>query len=227
MSEVSMNSPVEIEFAVTLGKDSPKPVQFGFLQVRPMVKVEGNVEIDYDKIDKDNIIFKTDKALGNGIYHLDRILYVRPENFTAAKTKQIAEEINTVNQKLLKDNKFYMLVGPGRWGSSDSWLGIPVDFSYITGAQIIVETQLPDMMVDPSQGSHFFQNMTSFKIAYFTIKLVGEKHPIDWEWLEKQPAAYESEFLRCIELEKEIEVRVDGQSGNGVALKRKLKMDNG
>lgn len=220
MAEVAMNAPVEIEFAVKLGKREPVPAKFGFLQVRPMVKVEGNVQIDFDAIPEENIMLRTNKALGNGKYQISDVLYVRPDNFNAAKTRQIGEEINKVNKKLLGEKRYYLLIGPGRWGSSDPWLGIPVDFSYIAGAQVIVETQLPNMVVDPSQGSHFFQNMTSFKIAYLTVKQNDARSHIDWEWLDAQQHEEETKFIRHIALENPLEVQVDGQSGKAVVLKK-------
>jgi hypothetical protein len=219
MSEAAMNSPVEIEFAMNLGKDSAYPAQFGFLQVRPMVKTEGHVDIDFNLYEQENILFKTTKSLGNGIYKLDTILYVKPETFDASKTRKIGEEIAKINSILLKEERFYLLIGPGRWGSSDPWLGIPVDFSYIAGAQVIVETTLPQMDVDPSQGSHFFQNLTSFKIAYFTIKDSFSDEAVDWAWLNEKPAESESEYLRLIKLNTPIEIKVDGQTGKGIAIK--------
>ncbi len=222
ISEAAMNSPVEIEFALKMPKDEPLPCQFGFLQVRPMVKSEGTVKINFDTIDNENILFKSENALGNGTFEMNTILYVKPETFDPAKTRMIAEEINRINKQLLADNKFYLLIGPGRWGSSDPWLGIPVDFSYIAGAQVIVETTLPQMNVDPSQGSHFFQNMTSFKIAYFTVRDYGSGsgEGIDWNWLAEQPAMNESHFLRLVRLDNPLIIKVDGQSGKGVALKK-------
>lgn len=219
MCEVALNSPVEIEFAVQLGKDGPLPAKFGFLQVRPMVKPEGNIEIKLNGEDDKNALFKSEMALGNGIYNLKNIIYVKPETFDASKTKLIAEEINKANRILVDRNESYILIGPGRWGSSDPWLGIPVDFSNIAGASVIVETQVPTMTVDPSQGSHFFQNMTSFKIAYFTIKNYGENYGIDWEWMDAKECEYETEYIRIIRSTKDIVVKVDGQSGKGIALK--------
>ena len=218
LSEVAMNSPVEIEFAVVLGKEEAMPAQFRFLQVRPMVKQETEIKIDYDKINRENIILKASSALGNGHFKLDHVLFVKPDTFAKNKTRQIANEISDINMKLLKDNKFYILMGPGRWGSTDPWLGIPVNFSDISAAQIIVETALPDMLVDPSQGSHFFQNITSFKIAYFTVKL-AQSEKIDYDWLNKQKVEYESEFVKLVKTEDCIHALVNGQSGDGVMLK--------
>jgi hypothetical protein len=219
MSEVAMNSPVEIEFAVILGKDQAAPAKFGFLQVRPMVKPETNVIVDINKIPDDKIVLHSDNALGNGTFYIDRILYVRYDNFDASKTRQIAEDINKINLKLIKEDKTYLLIGPGRWGSSDPWLGIPAQFSYISGAQVIVETQMPHMAVDPSQGSHFFHNMTSFKIAYITMKHYDHKKDIDWEWLNSQYIEHETEYIRLVKPDKPVEVKVDGQSGKSVVLK--------
>ena len=219
MCEVSMNCPVEIEFAVVLGSNGEPTGEFRFLQVRPMVKPEGIIEINFDNIVPENLFLRTDMALGNGIYNIDRVLYVKPSAFDPAKTRLIAEEINPINQKLLREDKSYMLIGPGRWGSSDPWLGIPVNFSYISAANVIVEAPMPHMVVDPSQGSHFFQNMTSFKIAYLTLKNGQLENSLDWAWLELQETLHETEFLKLVKLSSPLQARVDGQSGRGVIIK--------
>jgi CheY-like chemotaxis protein len=218
LSEAAMNCPVEIEFAVVLGKDNALPAEFRFLQVRPMVKQEGTVEIDLSNIPEDQIILKSDMALGNGIYHLKYVLFVKPDTFDKSKTRQIAKEIDNINKEMQRDKKSYMLIGPGRWGSSDPWLGIPVEFSCISASRVIVEMALPDMVVDPSQGSHFFQNMTSFKISYITLKR-PDKDLIDFDWLNMQKTEYETNYIKVVSVDKEILVKVNGKTGEGVALK--------
>lgn len=222
LSVTAMNSPVEIEFAASLGEEDPLPAQFRFLQVRPMVKSEGKINLNLNSIASNDMILKSDNALGNGIYNLKYVLYVRQSNFDASKTRIIASEINEINEKLVRNGKNYLLIGPGRWGSSDPWLGIPVDFSYISAAQVIVETQMPHMIVDPSQGSHFFHNLTSFKMAYFTMKNYDHNRDIDWPWLKGQYCEHETKYIRLIKLEKDIEIIVDGHTGKGVVLKRGL-----
>ncbi len=219
MSEVAINAPVEIEFAVNLDNESATPSKFAFLQVRPMVKPDRDVNIDLDNINQEDILIKSDLSLGNGQYDLNYVLYVKPESFNASMTKQIANEISKFNKQMTKDQKKYLLIGPGRWGSSDSWLGIPVDFSDITGAKVIVETQIPNMTVDPSQGSHFFQNLTSFKIAYITVKAYGKNYYIDWDWLDKQNVIAETKYIKLISVEKPLITKIKGLTGFGIILK--------
>ncbi len=220
ISEVAMNSPVEIEFAVSLGEDGPKPAMFSILQVRPMVKNEGSLRVNLENIASDKILLQTNMALGNGAYQPDTIIYIKPDSFEASATAKIAGQINEMNQKLVGEGKQYLLFGPGRWGSSDPWLGIPVDFSDITGARVIIETQLPNMIVEPSQGSHFFQNLTSFKIAYLTIKEYSSDNSVNWDWFNRAEAAEETEYLKLIRLKKPIEVLIDGQTGKGLILEK-------
>jgi hypothetical protein len=219
MCEVAMNCPVEIEFAALLGDKEPHPVDFRFLQVRPMVKPEGAAVVDFDVIPNDKIVIKSNMALGNGKYELDTVLFVKQDSFNVSKTKQIAEEINELNAKLRNEKRHYLLIGPGRWGSSDPWLGIPCDFSYLNAAQVIVESSMPHMVVDPSQGSHFFQNMTSFKIAYITVREQRDDEKIDWEWLNNQHVEQETQYLKLVNLNTPLQILVDGQSGKGAVLK--------
>ncbi len=220
LCERAMNTPVEIEFACTLGSKQATPATFHFLQVRPMVKGEGSVEIDLPSIEQKDILLHSTNALGNGILRIHEIVYVRPDTFEPAHTRELATEIAQLNQRLMDEGRSYLLIGPGRWGSSDPWLGIPVRFSAISGAKTIVETSLPNMLPDPSQGSHFFQNLTSLGIAYFTTRHTQEDGAIDWHWLNALPAEHESRSIRHVHLEAPIEVRVDGQTGEGIVLKR-------
>ncbi len=220
IAEVAMNSPVEIEFAVSLGDDAPEPALFSILQVRPMVKNEVSLRVNLKNIKKEKVLLETDMALGNGIYELDTIVFVKPDSFDASATLAIAGHINEMNQKLVAEGKQYLLFGPGRWGSSDSWLGIPVDFSNITGARAIIETQLPKMIAEPSQGSHFFQNLTSFKIAYLTIKEYSSGSSVNWDWFNNAEAADETEYLKLIRLKQPLEILIDGQTGKGLILEK-------
>ncbi|MFA6570862.1 MAG: hypothetical protein WCT77_06445, partial [Bacteroidota bacterium] len=157
---------------------------------------------------------------GNGTFELDTVLFIEPETFDVAKTRTIGEEIAKLNKKMMHENRNYLLIGPGRWGSSDPWLGIPVVFSSISAAQAIVETPMPHMVVEPSQGSHFFQNMTSFKIAYFTIKSTGTKQGVDYSWLNNQEIEFESKYFKLVRLKKSVKIMVDGHTQKGVILKQ-------
>jgi CheY-like chemotaxis protein len=225
--ETAVNCPVEIEFAVRLGTDAPTPAEFSFLQLRPMVKQEGNFRVDLDTLDDARILFQSEQTLGNGSKRLRDVIYIKPESFDAMKTRQMVREISEINHELLAAHRPYLLIGPGRWGSSDPSLGIPVGFGDISGATAIVETSLPNMIIDPSQGSHFFQNLTSFRITYFTLRHYNEAHSIDWKWLEALPAVAETGFLRHVVADEDMEIIVDGQSGQGVALKSALNGERG
>jgi CheY-like chemotaxis protein len=219
LCQTAMNCAVEIEFAATLGEHDGRPAEFSFLQVRPMVKEEGHVDLLLDERTDEEVLLRSDQVLGNGLHLLRDIVYVMPDSFDASKTRVMAEQIDAINKKLVETNTPYLLIGPGRWGSSDPWLGIPVKFTCISGAIAIVETSLPTMLPDPSQGSHFFQNLTSFHIAYFTTRHFRHEHRIDWTWLDAQPEREHTDFVRHIVLDEPIEVRVDGRDGEGVIYK--------
>ncbi len=203
---------VEIEFAVEIGTE----VRFGFLQVRPMVVAEGGVVVTEDDLSCENLLIASDIVMGNGqIESIKDVVYVRPENFLAKNTRAIASEVESINRRLVSECKPYLLIGFGRWGSSDPWLGIPVNWSQIAGARVIVEATLEDMNVDPSQGSHFFHNITSFQICYFSVHHAGE-YKIAWDWLNAQPAVEETDFVRHVELNSPLVVKVDGKNRQGV-----------
>ncbi len=220
IGEDAMGCPVEIEFAVTLGKKRPLPADFSLLQIRPMVVSDRLVKVDLADMEDKKIFCCTDTALGNGV--IDSIMdiaYVKPDLFDASHTRAIVKEVDNLNRKLCSEGKAYILIGPGRWGSTDPWLGIPVSWSQISGVKVIVEASQPNMNVDPSQGSHFFQNMTSLGVAYFTVSHVKENNSIDWSWLDSQPVAGEGELLRHISLELPVKVMIDGRSGRGIMIK--------
>ncbi|MFA6233618.1 MAG: PEP/pyruvate-binding domain-containing protein [Bacteroidota bacterium] len=223
MCETAVNAPVEIEFAVRLGRESPLPAEFSFLQLRPMVKQGVGTNIDIEAIPTDQLLFRCEKALGNGIDRVRDIVYIKPDSFDAMKTRQMVKEISAINHALLQERRAYLLIGPGRWGSSDPSLGIPVAFSDISSARAIVETTLPNMVIDPSQGSHFFQNLTSFRITYFTLRHYNEAHAIDWDWLAGLECIEETPHTRHVRASEDMMILVDGQSGNGAVLKQSLR----
>ncbi len=209
-------SPVEIEFAIT-PIDKSK-IRFGFLQVRPMVVTSEDVEISSDEFNSASSIVSSDKVLGNGIRDdIYDIVFVKPESFHKAYTKRIALEIEGINNRLLLDSIPYLLVGFGRWGSSDPWLGIPAIWSQISGARVIVESTLPDMNVELSQGSHFFHNLTSFKVSYFSVHH-ALSNQINWEWMNNQSIVKETNFVKHVRVEKPLLVKVDGKTSRGVIL---------
>ncbi|MBE0646102.1 MAG: histidine kinase [Bacteroidetes bacterium] len=222
MCETAVNAPVEIEFAVRLGSGTPLPAEFSFLQLRPMVKQEAGANVDIEALDPTQLLFRCEKALGNGISRVRDIVYIKPESFDAMRTREMVREISAINQALLRERRPYLLIGPGRWGSSDPSLGIPVSFSDISDARAIVETTLPNMIIDPSQGSHFFQNLTSFRIAYFTLRHYNDAHAVDWDWLAGLDCVEETKHTRHVRSPEDVMILVDGQTGNGAVLKHPM-----
>ena len=214
--EEALNAPVEIEFALTLDPEKGLPARFGFLQVRPMVVSHEEVNISPEELTSELAIVSSESVLGNGIVnYLHDIIFVKPEKFESKYTRQIAAEVEQLNEAIKKSDRKYILIGFGRWGSADPWLGIPVDWGQISGAKIIVECTLPEMNVDLSQGSHFFHNLSSFQISYFSVKHT-RKYQIDWDWLKKQETIGETEFVKHIKLPEPVKVKVDGRTGRGV-----------
>jgi hypothetical protein len=218
MSEQALGSGVEIEFAMTLDSDRGIPARLGFLQVRPMVVSQARIDIPPGDLDGPDLLLASDRALGNGLIDDIRdVVYVMPDRFQAAFTSKIAAEIDAVNRRLVREDRPYLLIGFGRWGSRDPWLGIPVEWGQISGAKVIVETTLPGMDKDPSQGSHFFHNLTSFQVFYFSLHHAG-KYRVNWEWLRDQEEIEGHEFIRHVRLPHPLTVRVDGRSGRGVVI---------
>ncbi len=211
MSENSMKAPVEIEFAMTFD-----PLRLGFLQVRPMVVSHADVQIGSEEMKGAHLLLASERVLGNGIVDTIRdIVYVRPEHFEARHTPQIATELEVINRSMLQSGTPYILIGFGRWGSSDPWLGIPVNWGQVCAARVIVEATTPAMNVELSQGSHFFHNLTSFQVSYFCVPHTGE-YAIDWDWLSKQPCEEETALLRHVRAPVPLTVKVDGRKSRGI-----------
>ena len=220
LSSEAMDCPVEMEFAVSLDADNVFPAAFSILQVRPLVVSDELVKVDLVENQKELALCYSNQVLGNGLTKgIQDIVFVKPDSFNAAKSPEIAVEVDKLNSKLCAENIPYMLVGPGRWGSTDPWLGIPVKWSQISGVKMVVEVSLPNMNVDPSQGSHFFQNMTSLRIGYFTIPLNSADAFFDWPWLEAQPAVEETPFLKHVRLVLPLTVMIDGRKSQGIIVK--------
>jgi CheY-like chemotaxis protein len=215
-----MNNPIEIEFAVDLDEPPGMPKIFYFLQIRPIVENNDVVTFNLDNIKEEETIIYSKSALGNGI--IDDVcdfVYIKPESFDSAHSNKMAEAVEKLNRRFVEDGKPYILVGPGRWGSSDPWLGIPVKWSQISAARLIVEAGLKDYRIDPSQGTHFFQNLTSFRVGYFTINpFMGDGH-FDLDFLNAQEAFYENEYLRHIRFSAPLVVKIDGKNNKGVVYK--------
>jgi hypothetical protein len=219
-----MGRPVEIEFAMDIKQASTtnsKPhAEFYLLQIRPIVDSKEIVEEDLSLIPQDETIITTNVALGNGIINdVSDVVYVKSSNFNASHNDFIAREIEHVNKLMSQQDRGYVLVGPGRWGSSDSWLGIPVKWPHISAARLIVECGLENYRIDPSQGTHFFQNLTSFGVGYFTINPYKNDGYFDEQWLNEQPAEFETEHIRHVKLNHPIVIKMDGRNSLGVVMK--------
>ncbi|MGE3181502.1 MAG: PEP/pyruvate-binding domain-containing protein, partial [Phycisphaerae bacterium] len=210
-----MNAAVEIEFAVNL---QAKPPEFAVLQVRPCVTDTSSEQIELGHLKADEILCFSTSALGNGVWRdIYDIVYVDPETFDTGKTVEIADEIGQLNQQLLSENRQYMLIGPGRWGSSNKWLGIPVKWGQISAARVLVETTLEQFRPELSQGSHFFHNLTSFGIAYLAVQHGMKEDVMRWDWLASNPVANSTAHVRHLRLDSPIEVRVDGRTSRAAA----------
>lgn len=215
-----MRNPIEMEFAIKLDVPAGQPKEFSFLQIRPIVEsVESTNELPAEINFSDTIIY-SESALGNGKYeNISDIVYVKPETFNSANTREIAIAVEKINKKFEEEHKNFILVGPGRWGSSDPWLGIPVIWPQISSAKIIIESGLHDFRIDPSQGTHFFQNLTSFKVGYLTINPFINDGFFDINYLNKQKATYEDDYLRHINFKNSLTILVDGKSNKAVIYK--------
>lgn len=217
-----MNNHVEIEFAIDLDTADGEPKQFSFLQIRPIVEASEKYNINIDFVTRDETIIYSTSAMGNGVIdNLRDIVYVKSESFNAVNNPAIAIAIERLNDKLLAEKRNYILVGPGRWGSSDPWLGIPVKWTQISGARVIVEAGLDKYRIDPSQGTHFFQNLTSFSIGYFTVNPFINEGFYDIDFLSSFIPHYEDEYLRHVRFENPMIVKIDGKQNKGVVLKAK------
>ncbi|MBN1651753.1 MAG: phosphoenolpyruvate synthase [Bacteroidales bacterium] len=220
IGEREMNTPIEIEFAVNLNKTVSDPILFNILQIRPIVAKKEFISTDLSKIKKEDTIIFSNTALGNGrITDLHDFIFVKPENFDASKSRTIVEYVNNLNQQMIDEDRYYVLVGPGRWGSSDSWLGIPVKWPNISHARVIVESGLENYRIDPSQGTHFFQNLTSFRVGYFTINPFINDGYYDLEYLNQMPAHFENEFIKHIRFDEALRAEIDGKNTLGVIFK--------
>jgi hypothetical protein len=220
LGTLGTSSDVEIEFAVNLSTPPDQPKEFGFLQLRPQAVAELVEEPDLEEIDTSRILCRSTSVLGNGrIRNLRDLIVVNYEKFDRARSLEAAREVARFNAHLLHEGAPYILFGVGRWGSLDPWLGIPVSWDQIAGARVIVESGFRDFSVTPSQGTHFFHNLTSLNIGYFTVNPESGDGSVDWEWLAGQPAVQEGAFFRHIRFADPIEVLMNGKIQEGVILK--------
>lgn len=221
--QYEMGRPVEIEFAGNVNPDAMGSGDKGklyWLQIRPIVDKKEMLDDKIMHLDDSELLLRSETALGHGVMdNVKTVVYVRPEAFNSANNPLVADEIAEINSKLIAEEKPYILIGPGRWGSSDHALGIPVRWPQIAGARLIVESALPGYRVEPSQGTHFFQNLTSFGVGYFTIDEGAGQGFYDVAWLDAQPAVYESERVRIVEFAESLPIAINGRKSRGIVAK--------
>jgi hypothetical protein len=219
IGEIALGIPVEIEFAVNLDRDNSfagKPT-FYILQIRPLSVSTDAYHIEAEILDKSDLLMYTEHGMGNGVIEdLRDVIYLDPDKFDKTTTHKMQEEIEKFNAQMAKCGKRYILVGPGRWGSRDKFLGIPVRWPQINRAKVILETGLSDFIVEASQGTHFFHNLVAMNVGYFTIPYISKTDFVDIDWLKKQPARETGDFFVHVEFDHPLIVRMDGKTGLAV-----------
>jgi CheY-like chemotaxis protein len=220
MGTWGMGTQVEIEFAVNMNVPPGRPKEFALLQIRPLVLSLEMEELEVDSVGQEDLICQSQQVLGNGVIKdIHDIVVVDIQQFERARAKDVGAEVSLFNADLVARKRPYVLIGVGRWGSLDPWLGIPVTWDQIAGASVIVESGFKDFNVTPSQGSHFFQNITSFRVGYFTVNSFTHLGYIDWDWLRQQPAAEELRFTRHLQFDEPIVAKINGRKNIGIILK--------
>jgi Pyruvate phosphate dikinase, AMP/ATP-binding domain len=218
--EDALGNPVEIEFAVRLPRWEGQIAEFGFLQIRPLTLARDSQDLSLDDAQPERLICQSSKVLGNGrIENLHDVVVVDSQRFERGRSQEVAKAVAEFNRILNGENRPYLLIGVGRWGSNDPWLGIPVEWDEISGARVIVEAGFRDFRVTPSQGSHFFQNLTAFQIGYFTVNPDAGEGSVDWDWLSGQPALTEDGCVRHLHFDHAIRVIMNSRFGQGVIFK--------
>jgi len=228
IGEDAMGRPVEIEFAVKMPKSPGEDAEFGFLQMRPLVMSREGEEVRMGKVEASKLICQSSKVLGHGrIGDLRDVIVVDFHRFERARSYDVAQSVAHFNAQLSAEGKPYVLIGVGRWGSNEPWLGIPVTWDQIAGARVIVESGFKDFRVTPSQGSHFFQNLTAFRIGYFTVNPDAGEGFVDWDWLTAQSGTEDHGCVRLLHFEQPISVLMDGKTGQGMIFKPEATESNG
>jgi CheY-like chemotaxis protein len=218
--EDALGNPVEIEFAVRLPRTDNEPSEFGFLQIRPLTLARDHQDLSIGDVDSSQLICQSTKVLGNGrIENLHDIVVVDSQRFERSRSQEVARAVAHFNATLSAENRPYLLIGVGRWGSNDPWLGIPVEWDEISGARAIVEAGFHDFRVTPSQGSHFFQNLTAFQIGYFTVNPDAGEGSIDWPWLAEQAAVEEQGCVRHLQFSQPLRIVMNSKTSQGVIFK--------
>jgi CheY-like chemotaxis protein len=218
--ERGMGTPVEIEFAVSLSAPAGGTREFGFVQMRPLALMRETEALEIGEVEAGAVLCRSRRVLGNGrLEGIRDLVVVDFQRFERSRSREAAQEVARLNGQLVASRTPYALVGVGRWGSRDPWLGIPVTWDQVAGAQVIVEAGLRDLQVTPSQGTHFFQNLTSFNVGYFTVNPETGDGVVDWAWLDGQPPASSQAHVRHIRLDHPILVLMNGKRNEGVILK--------
>ncbi len=220
IGEDALGRPVEIEFAVRLPHDSEEEAEFGVLQMRPLVLSREGEETSLNDVRPADLICQSSRVMGHGrVRGLRNAVVVDFHRFDRGRSQEVAQAVAYFNHKLIAERTPYLLIGVGRWGSNDPWLGIPVAWDQISGARAIIEAGFRDFRVTPSQGSHFFQNLTSFQIGYFTVNPDAGEGFIDWDWLASHPSTEDRDCVRHLQFDQPFEVVMNGKSGEGVVFK--------
>jgi CheY-like chemotaxis protein len=218
--EQALGIPVEIEFAVRLARQSGDSAEFGFLQIRPLTLSRDLPDFSVGAIDTRELLCQSNKVLGNGLVeNLHDVVVVDSQRFERGRSHEVAKAVAQLNAALNSENRPYVLIGVGRWGSNDPWLGIPVEWDEISGARVIVEVGFRDFRVTPSQGSHFFQNLTAFQIGYFTVNPDAGEGSVDWEWLQEQSSVEEDGCVRHLRFASPLRVVMNSRTSSGAILK--------
>ena len=222
IGEEAFGVPIEIEFASTLGKGSKndKHPTFYLLQIRPLAISTEDVDLDPNTLNKEKLFIYTEKGMGNGVItDIKDIIFLDPDKFDNTKTMDMLIEIENLNSKMMKQNLEYILIGPGRWGSRDIFLGVPVKWIQICNAKVIVETGLEGLGIDPSQGTHFFHNLISMNVGYFAIPYNSNSDFINWIWIKKQNVIEKTKYFSHIRIDHPLITKMDGKSGIAIIYK--------
>jgi hypothetical protein len=214
-----MNRPVEIEFAVRRSGHHSLPDEFAVLQMRPLVLSREGEDLDAAEPDAERLVIRSASVMGNGRAEVMDLVVVDADRFDRAQSVDAAAEVARLNAELLAEGRPYLLVGVGRWGSHDPWLGVPVTWDQISGAKVIVEAGFRDFRVTPSQGSHFFQNLSSFEVGYFTVNEEAGEGFVSWRWIAERPARTELRFTRHLRFDEPLVIRMNGRRQEGVVYK--------
>ncbi len=217
MGEEEMRCPVEIEFAVNMDVPPGEMQIFNLLQIRPIIRNEESAKLDWSKVDSSGAVVYSENALGIGLMRdIRRVVYMKFDKFSSLYTQKIADELMEINNSMRADGEEYVLIGTGRWGSSDPNLGVPVKWAHISQARVIVESALPNFNVEASQGTHFFQNVTSLGVGYLSLDPSHGDGALDTEQLDAMEALFDGEYMRCVEFAEPLYIYVDGQSKKGI-----------